>query len=68
MMMKLGPTTTVSALVIQGPFQKEDRRDTLEHKRQVLSALLNVSGEEAVSDFLELGTKHESAMFDYCLS
>ena len=64
---KLGAATTISAIIIQGPFQKEDRRDKPDQRRLVLSAMRNVAGDKAIADFLELEKKEETAMHDFCL-
>ena len=66
--MKLGPAITVSALLIQGPFPTEDKADADEHKRQVLSAMLNVLDDARVQSFIEEGLTRREEMTAYCLA
>ena len=66
--MKLGPAITVSASLIQGPFPTEDKADADEHKRQVLSAMLNVLDDARVQSFIEEGLTRSEEMTAYCLA
>ena len=65
---KLGPSITVSALLVQGPFPTEDKADADEHKRQVLSAMLNVLDDARVQSFIEEGLTRREEMAAYCLA
>ena len=65
----LGKAITMSALLIQGPFTKEDKADNhwQEHRRQVQSAMLNVYSESKIASFVEAGLKNPEDMDNYCL-
>ena len=63
----LGQAITISALLIQGPFTKEDKADNQEHRRQVQSAMLNVYSESKIASFVEAGLKNPEDMDNYCL-
>ena len=64
---RLGSAVTIATMIIQGPYPKEDRRDSKEHLRQVLSGMLNVCGASTIAAFQELGKEAELDMFAYCL-
>ncbi len=54
--LRLGTAASVSAVVIYGPFQKEDKLDSQTHVRIVKSAVLNSLSEEQQSKFAEAET------------
>ena len=54
--LRLGTAASVSAVVIYGPFQKEDKLDSQAHVRIVKSAILNFLSEEQQSKFAEAET------------
>jgi hypothetical protein len=64
---KLGQAITISALLIQGPFPKEDKTDHQEHRRQVQSAMLNVYSDGQIAAFVAAGLKFQEEMQLYCL-
>ena len=64
---KLGQFIKISALLMQGPFTKEDKADNQEHRRQVQSAMLNVYSDSKIASFVEAGLKNEEDMNNYCL-
>ena len=51
--MRLGTAASVSAVVINGPFQKEDKLDNQAHVRIIKSALLNALSEDQQAKFAE---------------
>jgi hypothetical protein len=63
---KLGQAITISALLIQGPFPKEDKTDHQEHRRQVQSAMLNVYSDGQIAAFVAAGLKFQEEMQLYC--
>ncbi len=64
---KLGQTITISALLIQGLFPKGDKTDHQEHRRQVLSAMLNVYSDGQIAAVVAAGLKFQEEMQLYCL-
>ena len=54
--LRLGTAASVSAVVIYGPFQKEDKLDSQAHVRIVKSAVLNSLSEEQQRKFAEAET------------
>ncbi len=54
-------------MVIQGPYPKEDRRDSKDHYRFVKSGMLNVCSPGSMRTFDEMAEKAENEMFAYCL-
>jgi len=65
---KLGKAITISSLLIQGPFPKEDKDDSPEHRRHVQSAMLNVYSDGKIATFVDAGIKFEAEMQAYCLA
>ena len=65
--MKLGSAVTVATMLIQGPYPKEDRRDNKDHRRFVMSGMLNVCSAATMRTFEEMAEKDENAMYAYCL-
>jgi hypothetical protein len=65
--MKLGAAVTVATIVIQGPYPKEDRRNSKDHYRFVKSGMLNVCSPTSMRTFDEMAEKAENEMFAYCL-
>ncbi len=59
---RLGQAITISALLIQGPFSKEDKTDHQEQRRQVQSAMLNVYSDGQICAFVESGLKFQEEM------
>ena len=59
---RLGQAITISTLLIQGSFSKEDRTDHQDHRRQVQSAMLNVYSEVKIGTPFETGDKVKDAM------
>ena len=65
---RFGTAASVSAVVIYGPFQKEDKTDTQAHVRIVKSALLNALSEEQRIKFAEAeATIPEAALTAFAL-
>ena len=52
--MRLGTAASVSAVVINGPFQKEDKLDSQAHVRIIKSAVLNALSEDHQAKFAEV--------------
>jgi hypothetical protein len=65
--MKFGAAVTVATIVIQGPYPKEDKRDSRDHYRFVKSGMLNVCSPASMRMFDEMGGKGENDMFAFCL-
>jgi hypothetical protein len=65
--MKFGAAVTVATIVIQGPYPKEDKRDSRDHVRFVKSGMLNVFSPASMRMFDDMGDKGENDMFAFCL-
>jgi hypothetical protein len=61
--MKFGAAVTVATIVIQGPYPKEDKRDSRDHVRFVKSGMLNVFSPASMRMFDDMGDKGENDMF-----
>ena len=55
--MRLGTAASVSAVVINGPFQKEDKLDSQAHVRIIKSAVLNALSVDHQTKFAEAEAK-----------
>jgi hypothetical protein len=64
---KLGAAVTIAAMVIQGPYPREDRRYSADHLRHVMSGMLNVYSPATLASFVEMGAAHEQDQIAYCL-
>ena len=65
--MKFGAAVTVATIVIQGPYPKEDKRDSRDHYRFVKSGMLNVCSPSSQRMFDEMADKSENHMYAFCL-
>jgi hypothetical protein len=64
---KLGSAITMAAMIIQGPYPKEDRRSSKDHERHVRSGMLNVCNEATLASFVAMGEVHEQEKISHCL-
>jgi len=66
--MRLGTAASVSAVVVNGPFQKEDKLDSQAHVRIIKSAVLNALSEAQQAKFAEAEAKlPETALTAFAL-
>ena len=64
--LRLGVATSVSAIVIFGPYQKEDKLDGPAHVRILKSAVLNSLSEDHKTKFAELEATQNEALLTAC--